>query len=192
MMLHSPEVGRTSMPHKRCKTCKALKSLSGFPLHAGSFDGHRIRCRECLANGRYQPKSETPAQRARRVERQDRASWRRSHGQALRKYGEHNPKKIAATRALTAAVNGGRMERGTHCQAAGCASQKSIEGHHWSYAPEYHLSVLWVCAAHHRQGHARGFIVPAAGIPAYFGTIPDIAGATDACVTPSPAQEARK
>lgn len=157
---------------KRCQTCKTAKPLNGFPLHAGSHDGHRIHCRACLISGRYQPTPETPAQRKRRAERQGRRSWQRSHGQALREYGDRNPLKTAAVRALQTAVNCGRLQRGTRCQAAGCSSEKSIEGHHWSYAPEHHLAVLWVCAAHHRQGHARGFIVPAAGIPVHYGIIP--------------------
>ena len=174
----APQPSSRALVAKVCATCRATKPLGGFLAHRGSKDGHRIHCRECLTSGRYQPTPETSSQRKRRMERQGRLSWQRSHWRAIRRYEDGNPMKAAAVRALTTAVNGGRMQRGAHCQVAGCPSRKSIEGHHWSYAPEHHLDVLWCCATHHRQGHARGFIVPAAGIPARYGTIPDMEVAT--------------
>lgn len=160
---------------KACKTCKVSKPLAGFSTHHGSKDGHRVHCRECLLTGRYRPTPETPAQRKRRSERQSRPSWQRSHARALRKYNNRNPVKIAALRALNAAINGGRLQKASRCQVADCNSEKAIEAHHWSYEPEHWLDVLWCCAAHHRQGHAQGFIIPAQGIPAHYGTIPEAA-----------------
>lgn len=164
-------------PTKVCATCKVLKSLDAFPLHRGSNDGYRIHCRDCLISGRYQPKPETPAQRRLRAKRQGSSAWQQSHAQALRRYGTRNPLQAAAMRALHEAVNAGRVHRAERCQVAGCRSRKAIEGHHWSYLPEHRLDVLWCCAAHHRQGHARGFITPARGIPARYGWIPGIADA---------------
>ena len=161
----SPSARRASMPAKACKTCKVTKPISDFPPHRGSKGGHRVHCRDCLITGRYQPTPETPAQRKHCAERQGRRSWQHSHGQALRKYGDHNPLKTAAVRALATAVTCGRLKRGTHCQVAGCCSQKSIKGHHWPYSLVHQQDVLWCCAAHHRQGHARSYITPDAGIP---------------------------
>jgi hypothetical protein len=80
-----------------------------------------------------------------------------------------------ACRALQAARKAGLIAKPSRCQAKGCTSSKHLEAHHWSYEPEHRLDVLWVCASHHRQGHAQGWITPTAGIPRHRGTIPEIA-----------------
>ena len=79
-----------------------------------------------------------------------------------------------ARTALQAAIQRGRVKKSDCCQAAGCSSQAFIEAHHWSYEREHWRDVLWVCAAHHRQGHARGRIEPAAGIPSHLGIVPEL------------------
>jgi hypothetical protein len=117
---------------------------------------------------------EPPEVRARRAERERKPKWQRSHRKALARYAERNPTATKAQRALKAAVKAGRVAKAERCRVRGCQSRKCIEAHHWSYAPEHWLDVLWCCAAHHRQGHARGFIIPAEGIPVRYGTIPGI------------------
>jgi hypothetical protein len=156
-----------------CRTCREVKPLSGFLQHNGARDGHRLHCRDCLLTGRYQPYIEGPEERARRRARESQPKWQQSHRIALARQAERYPAKQQATRALQAAVKSGRIKKAEHCQVEGCSSSLFLEGHHWSYAPEHWLEVMWVCAAHHRRGHAQGFIVPAAGIPQHYGTIPE-------------------
>jgi hypothetical protein len=70
-------------------------------------------------------------------------------------------------------VKRGSLVKARRCQVRGCSSDRFLEAHHWSYAPQHWLDVLWCCAAHHRRGHAQGFILPAVGILVRYGTIPD-------------------
>jgi hypothetical protein len=158
---------------KRCQTCKATRTLAEFAPHNASRDGRRAHCKECCLTERYRPYIEGPEQRARRARRECRPEWRRGHRRAVERYAARYPMATNATKALRRALQSGRLAKADHCQVEGCASRHAIEGHHWSYAPENWLDVLWCCAAHHRQGHAQGFIVPAAGISAHYGTIPE-------------------
>lgn len=159
---------------KLCKACKNSKRLADFPRHYGSRDGRRRVCRDCLLAGAYQPRIEPPGQRARRAVRERKPKWQRSHRRALARYVQRNPLAVAASRALKAAVSAARVTKAEHCQVHGCTSRKCLEAHHWCYARQNWLEVLWCCAAHHRQGHARGFIIPAEGIPSHYGTIPEM------------------
>ena len=159
---------------KRCGTCKEHRPLTVLPRHNGTRDGRRRHCRDCLLSGRYRPYVEPPEARARRKVRESKPKWRRSHRKALARHAERNPAAAKAMRASQAAVQAGRVRKADHRQARDCTSRKCLEAHHWSYAPEHWHDVLWCCAAHHRQGHAQGVIVPAAGIPIHYGTIPEM------------------
>lgn len=158
---------------KHCKVCKGHRLLAEFLPHAGSRDGRRAVCRGCQAAGLYVPKSETPAQRARRKERQSRPEWQASHSRALKLHASRNPIAAAATRAVQEAVRLGTLRKAKRCQVRGCTSNHWLEAHHHSYHPSKWLDVLWCCASHHRRGHAQGFIVPRKGLPAHMGTIPE-------------------
>lgn len=164
---------------KRCKTCKERKTLHDFARHNGARDGRRRTCRECLLAGRYQPYIETPHVRARRAKRESKPKWQRSHRKALARHAERFPIVVQAAKAVRAAVRAGLLVKAKRCQVKGCKSRKCIEAHHWSYAPEHRLDVLWCCAAHHRQGHAQGFILPADGIASHYGIIPELTAAEE-------------
>lgn len=159
---------------KVCKTCSERKPLEAFPTHRMSRDGRRATCSGCLLSGRYEPRVETPAQRARRKARQSQPRWQASHADALRRLAAQEPIKAQAMKAARKALRSGIIQNPGRCQAAECSSAKHIEMHHWSYAPEHWTDVLFVCASDHRQGHARGYIVPAAGIPRRYGQIPGV------------------
>ena len=159
---------------KRCDTCRDTKATTAFPPHRGSRDGHRTTCCECLMTGRYTPYIEPPEYRAIRKARQSRPEWQASHRKALKRYAQREAGRSHALKALRAAVSAKQVVPALCCQAQGCRSNQFLEAHHWSYAPENWLDVLWCCASHHRQGHARGFIIPAAGIPAHYGLIPGL------------------
>lgn len=158
---------------KRCLTCKTAKPYSAFGVHNGSRDGRRRDCLECMLTGRYKPFIEPPDQRARRKARESKPHWQAIHRAALKRHAERYPVVSQASRAVTVAVKTGKLTKAKRCQVKGCTSSKSIEAHHWSYRPEHWLLVLWCCAAHHRQGHAQGWIIPRKGLPAHMGTIPE-------------------
>jgi hypothetical protein len=159
---------------KRCDTCRETKSTTEFPTHRGSRDGHRTTCSGCLLSGQYQPYIESPEQRALRKRRQSKPKWQGSHREALKRYARREALRVQALKALRAAVASKRVVPAPRCQVKGCNSSRFIEAHHHSYDPASWLSVLWCCAAHHRQGHARGFIIPAPGVPAHYGLIPGL------------------
>lgn len=155
---------------KRCKTCREDKLLGEFAPRSGSHDGVRNHCRECCSTGRRQIKTETAAQKAGRKERQSRQEWHRSHAEALKLHAKLFPKAARATSIATTAFHAGVLSKPTYCQAAGCQAESRLEKHH--HDGDQLLSVLWVCPAHHRQGHSRGFIDVAPGIAPLFGRIP--------------------
>jgi hypothetical protein len=162
---------------KHGRTCKERKALLTFPRHNGSRDGRRNQCRDCLLTGRYRPYVEPPELRNRRARRERKPKWRRSHRAALARYEERNPAATKAKRVFTAALKADRIAKPSHCPVRGCTSAKCLEAHHWNYAPEYRLELLWCCAAHHGQGHAQGLTIPADGISAHYGTIPEMTAA---------------
>jgi hypothetical protein len=157
---------------KRCAGCRKRFPLERFPRHGNSRDGRRRHCRACLLAGRHQPRADTPALRAAREARQARAAWISSHRRATARHVERHPEQAAAGKALRAAVKRGEVAKADRCQARGCSSSKSIEAHHHNY--QRPLEILWLCAACHRRGHARGYILPAEGLPAHLGTIPEM------------------
>ena len=159
---------------KRCDTCRANKALAAFPPHRGSKDGHRTTCSDCLLSGRYTPYIEPPEYRAIRKARQSQPEWQASHREALERWQMLEAVRAQATKAVRTTVATGRLAQSVGCQVHGCNSRQFIEAHHWTYDADRWLDVLWCCAAHHREGHARGFIIPAAGIAARYGLIPGL------------------
>lgn len=158
---------------KRCITCKTEKPIDDFPQHNGSRDGRRRTCRECMVTGRYKPFVEPPEVRAKRKARESQPHWQAIHRAALARYAQRYPVAQQAMRKVGIALKTGKLVKAAKCQVKGCTSSKFIEAHHWSYHPDRWLDVLWCCAAHHRQGHGQGFIVPKPHLPAHRGRIPD-------------------
>lgn len=158
---------------KRCITCKTEKPSGDFPQHNGSRDGRRRTCRECMVTGRYKPFVEPPEARAKRKARESQPHWQAIHRAALARYAQRYPIAQQAMRTVGIALRSGKLTKAKTCQVKRCTSVKFIEAHHWSYKPANWLDVLWCCAAHHRQGHAQGFIVPKRHLSAHMGTVPD-------------------
>ena len=74
--------------------------------------------------------------------RAQRAAERDKRDDALRR------KKIAAQRAVQAAVRAGRLHRGP-CEV--CGTTENIHGHHGDYSKP--LEVRWLCGEHHADLH---------------------------------------
>jgi hypothetical protein len=172
MLTRSSRMQLGTPSSKVCRTCRATKPLGEFARHLNGRDGRRAHCRECCLAGRKQPKRETEAQRARRAVRD--AARREGHRAEARRHARRYPAVMAAGRGLHAAIRAGQVRKPKTCQAQGCRSSRLVQAHHFSYAPEHWLSVLWLCFACHRKCHAVGYIQPKAGIAAERGLAPDL------------------
>jgi hypothetical protein len=75
---------------------------------------------------------------------------------AVAAYARRNPEKIAARRALAAAVKRGEVIRATACEAAGCDRTEPLHAHHGSYAKARVRDVVFLCRQHHEAVHHRG------------------------------------
>lgn len=85
--------------------------------------------------------------------RRNRASLKRS----VARHREKNRHKHAANRAVHQAIKSGRLVRPdtcSRCKRAAYVGDK-IHAHHWSYAPEHWLDVVWLCLNCHFRGHSR-------------------------------------
>ena len=70
------------------------------------------------------------------------------------KWADINKHKKKAQWTLSNAIRDKKVTRGTvceHCQSTGC----DIQGHHWSYAAEHMLDVVWLCIPCHGKEHVR-------------------------------------
>jgi hypothetical protein len=83
-----------------------------------------------------------------------------------RKYWDKYPEKQQAKLALASAVKTGRIQK-EHCPICGTSD---VEGHHFSYAPENWLKVIWVCSVHHKAIH--GGEISIEGLPVTEGRQP--------------------
>lgn len=70
------------------------------------------------------------------------------------KWLDQNQHKRKAQYAVGNALRDGKLERPTICEHCG-ASEKKIQGHHWSYLPEHWLDVIWLCTSCHGKEHKR-------------------------------------
>tara|TARA_R110001606_G_scaffold20017_1_gene72641 strand:+ start:1097 stop:1588 length:492 start_codon:yes stop_codon:yes gene_type:complete len=69
-----------------------------------------------------------------------------------KKQREQSPDKTAARHAVKNAVRNGSLVRPIICSVCSEAADR-IEGHHWSYAEEHHLDVVWCCTPCHKTLH---------------------------------------
>jgi hypothetical protein len=88
---------------------------------------------------------------------------------AVKAWELRNPEAVSAKKQLKRALRAGKIEKAPHCQAYGCRRRR-VQAHHHDYGRP--LEVLWVCATHHRRGHAAGVIRVADGISRKLGRVP--------------------
>jgi hypothetical protein len=58
-----------------------------------------------------------------------------------------------AHHAVENALKTGKLVKWEYC--ADCGAEGEVEGHHWSYLPEYRLDVNWLCAVCHWKRHRK-------------------------------------
>jgi hypothetical protein len=67
---------------------------------------------------------------------------------------EEFPEKYMANTAFSNAIKKGKIVRNETCEI--CDKKCKTEGHHWSYAEQNQLNVIWVCIKCHKNIHAIG------------------------------------
>jgi hypothetical protein len=88
---------------------------------------------------------------------------------AVAKWQAANPEKVAAQRAVQAAIQRGDLSRPGTCEAVGCA-QPARHAHHGNYSKP--LAVAFLCPGHHEAVHHRGAQKLKAGLERRFARPP--------------------
>lgn len=134
---------------KSCFKCGAEKPLSEFYKHKRMADGHLNKCKECTRRD-VRSHRQDPRYRE-KVLAYDRARGSRQDKEYLLEYKKRFPRKVKANNAISNALRDGKMKKETECSK--CGSDFHVEAHHDDYA--FPLSVRWLCAACHKQWHAK-------------------------------------
>src|SRR5690554_1566018 len=158
---------------KACFKCGAEKPLSDFYKHPKMADGHVNKCKECnkrdvyenrearkdyyLVYDRNRPNREERAikdNERRRLKYATDPEYRRKILETKALWDERNKLKRRAHCAVSNALRDGKIFKPTSCEHCG-TSEKKIQAHHWSYAPEHWLDVIWLCTRCHGKEHRR-------------------------------------
>jgi hypothetical protein len=133
---------------KTCKQCGAEKPLADFYKAKNNLDGRTGKCKKCICANVHQYRHGAGREK---VLAYDRERGSRMTADDLRAYRAKNPEKYAAHRAVTNAIKYGQLVKADGCED--CGSDFAVEGHHDDYSKP--LEVRWLCAACHKQWHAR-------------------------------------
>lgn len=130
---------------KRCFKCSVRKSVNYFYAHPEMKDGYLNKCKDCS-------RKDISLNRGLKIEyyrKYDRDRGNRQPSWYLKSYRSKNPEKYKAHCALNNAVRDGRVKKGT-CLVC---KDVNVHGHHEDYTKP--LDVIWLCASHHMEAHAR-------------------------------------
>lgn len=133
---------------KACFKCGEAKPLSDFYKHAGMADGHLNKCKACAKSDVWHHRRDN-IERIRAYDRErakDPARVKRT-ARNTAEYRVMFPERYAANQAVARAVKAGTLQK-LHCFMCGSAR---VEAHHPDYSAP--LSVVWLCAAHHKELH---------------------------------------
>ena len=128
---------------KTCTACKVEKDDVRFSRWRKDGESRRAQCIQCC--------------NASERERQKRPEVRAKINESARAYRKNAESKVRdyARWEVKWAVKEGRLVRGG-CRDGCCGSCSGpIHAHHWSYAKEHWLDVVWLCHHHHVQEHRR-------------------------------------
>lgn len=136
---------------KTCFKCRKALPVDDFYKHPRMADGRLGKCKPCTRRdvvGNRQEKidyyREYDRERARLPHR------RENTNRVVKRYEATFPERKRAVCAVNNAVRNGRLIK-QPCEV--CGSRRWVHGHHDDYSKP--LEVRWLCAAHHRQHHAR-------------------------------------
>lgn len=147
-----------------CKKCDATRLALRLREHRDEINAAR---RQRRARNPEPVRAQARAQLDRRRDR-----VRVQNAAAVQRYKERHPEKVAARRAVQAAVKRGHLVKPQACQAEGCERGAGLIAHHGSYAISRRLDVTWLCRDHHERLHHYGPIALKAGGPRKFARAP--------------------
>lgn len=136
---------------KRCFKCGELKDIDMFYRHKQMADGHLNKCKECTKNDVRIDRINSPNAR-----KYDKKRWIENNERREKVYNrsklwaKENPIKHNAICQVNNAVRDGRLIK---MPCVVCGSKYRIHGHHEDYNKP--LEVIWLCAIHHQQHHAK-------------------------------------
>lgn len=136
------------MDAKTCFKCGTHKPLDDFYAHPMMGDGHLGKCKECT-------KRDARAHRAANIERfreYDTARKTLPHRVASRvrvteEWRLKHPDRRLAQQKVAYAIQTGALKQ-EPCWVCG---ETKVHAHHPDYS--HPLSVVWLCAEHHKQAH---------------------------------------
>lgn len=158
---------------KVCFKCGAEKPLSEFYKHPKMPDGTLNKCKECtkrdVAENREKNKEyylQYDRNRPNAKERHEKnvlrnkekfkndCEYREARTETIKRYREQNPERYRAHNCVNNALRDGKLVKPDCCEHCR-TSEKKIQAHHWSYAPEHWLDVIWLCTRCHGKEHRR-------------------------------------
>jgi hypothetical protein len=129
---------------KSCFKCGEEKPLAEYYRHKQMADGHLNKCKACTKSD-VRSHRQDPRYRA-KVLAYDRARGCRQSPEYLREWRRKNPEKAHAHKQVQM-----HLENPGVCSE--CPSTFHVEAHHDDYSKP--LDVRWLCAACHKQHHAK-------------------------------------
>ena len=151
----------------KCKSCGLEKDPSLF------YVSNKSRCKECVKTSVTKNREENkeyyleydrnrPNREERNLKNIERGKTKYSQDPEYRdkvqktktEWVDRNPMKRKAQHTLSNAVRDSKIIKPSSCEHC-AASEKKIQGHHWSYAVEHWLDVIWLCTSCHGKEHKR-------------------------------------
>lgn len=148
---------------KACFKCKEKKPLKDFYKHPQMADGHLNKCKTCAridtkTNVAKNPEHYREYYRRRAMTPKavaQRRKYAKEHPDVIKaikkRWVINNPVKISAIKKRLNASRHNNEHKKQPCQV--CGTTKWIHGHHPDYSKP--LEVIWLCAKHHKEEHAR-------------------------------------
>lgn len=164
---------------KVCRVCNQEKELTEFYKDKYTPDGLTRSCKECNKSNSKTYKDAHKEQEAARMQKYQQEhrdelldyarKYREENAEAYRAMRKasriknkatndafeldrklNHPEKNQARWAVKQALKTGKLIKGP---CAICGTTENIEAHHWSYAKENWLNVIWWCQPHHMRFH---------------------------------------
>lgn len=135
------------MTDKLCPKCGVVKSIDEFGSNKSHNDGHATYCIPC--NRKYSREyNRTYRQEGHYDATRFYTPWSDEKKEKRRQYEKSNPLKYHARKALSKAIERGKIIPPDQCSE--CGKYGKVQGHHHNgYEKAYWLDVVFICAKCH-------------------------------------------
>jgi len=134
---------------KLCNSCETKKTESDFGKRKASIDGLSPKCKTCMKVYDKARNNQDHRIEARAIYAQT-DEGRLTSNKAKAEYRKRNPNKSKAHAKVAREIRKGNLFKNP-CEE--CGSEEHVHAHHDDYAIP--LNIRWLCAAHHKQWHAK-------------------------------------